>query len=83
MRATGIIKRVDDLGRIEIPKEIRRKLQITVGDPLEIFISEEGKIVLIPYQEPNKILNDFIDEFKELSIEDKKAIVKKLIEEMG
>ncbi len=83
MRATGIIRRVDDLGRVVIPKEIRRSLGIKEGDPLEIFIDKEMGIVLSPYQESDKVLNDFIDEFKELSIADKKAIIKKLIEEMG
>lgn len=45
---SGIIRRVDDLGRILIPKEIRRTLQIREGDPLEISV-EEGKIVIEPY----------------------------------
>ena len=42
MKATGIIRRVDDLGRIVIPKEIRRNLGIHEGDPLEIFVHEDG-----------------------------------------
>ena len=41
MKATGIVRRVDDLGRIVIPKEIRRNLGIHEGDPLEIFIHED------------------------------------------
>ena len=41
MRATGIVRRIDDLGRIVIPKEIRRSMRITEGDPLEIFLSED------------------------------------------
>jgi len=44
MKATGIIRRIDDLGRIVIPKEIRRAMRIKEGDPLEIFTSEEGVI---------------------------------------
>ena len=41
MKETGIVRRVDDLGRIVIPKEIRRKLGIREGDPLEIFLHED------------------------------------------
>ena len=44
----GIIRRFDDLGRIVIPKEIRRKFKINVGEPVEIYITEEG-ILLKPY----------------------------------
>ena len=50
MRATGIVRRVDDLGRIVIPKEIRRTMGIKEGDPLEMFIdTESGGLVLISY----------------------------------
>lgn len=42
MKATGIVRKVDDLGRIVIPKEIRKSLQIREGDLLEIFIDENG-----------------------------------------
>jgi stage V sporulation protein T len=42
MNATGIIRRVDDLGRIVLPKEVRRKVGISEGTPMEIFISDEG-----------------------------------------
>lgn len=44
MRATGIVRRIDDLGRIVIPKEIRRTMHIHEGDPLEIFLSPEGYV---------------------------------------
>ena len=46
MKATGIVRRIDDLGRIVIPKEIRRTLRIREGDPLEIFTDQNGAIVL-------------------------------------
>ncbi|MDD3403696.1 MAG: stage V sporulation T C-terminal domain-containing protein [Hespellia sp.] len=46
MKATGIVRRIDDLGRIVVPKEIRRTLRIREGDPLEIFTDREGQIVL-------------------------------------
>lgn len=49
MKATGIVRRIDDLGRIVVPKEIRRTLRIREGDPLEIFTSREGEIMLKKY----------------------------------
>lgn len=49
MKATGIVRRIDDLGRIVVPKEIRRTLKIREGDPLEIFTDREGEIVLKKY----------------------------------
>ena len=49
MKATGIVRRIDDLGRIVIPKEIRRTLRIREGDPLEIFTDREGKVILKKY----------------------------------
>lgn len=49
MKATGIIRRIDDLGRIVIPKEIRRSQRIHYGDPLEIFTEKDGTIILKQY----------------------------------
>lgn len=49
MKATGIVRRIDDLGRIVVPKEIRRVLRIREGDPLEIFTGKDGEIVLKKY----------------------------------
>ena len=46
MKATGVVRRIDDLGRIVIPKEIRRTLRISEGSPLEIFTEKDGEIVL-------------------------------------
>ena len=45
MKATGIVRRIDDLGRIVIPKEIRRSFRIKEGDPLEIFTDAEGEVI--------------------------------------
>lgn len=45
MNATGIIRRVDDLGRIVLPKEVRRKVGISEGTPMEIFTSDEGIVL--------------------------------------
>lgn len=49
MKATGIVRRIDELGRIVVPKEIRRTLRIREGDPLEIFTDKEGGIILRKY----------------------------------
>lgn len=49
MKATGIVRRIDDLGRIVIPKEIRRTLRIREGDPLEIFTEQNGGVILKKY----------------------------------
>lgn len=46
MKATGIVRRVDDLGRIVIPKEIRRAMTIKEGDPLEIYVDHEQKTII-------------------------------------
>ena len=46
MKATGIVRRIDDLGRVVIPKEIRRTLRVREGEPLEIFTDREGQIIL-------------------------------------
>ena len=46
MKATGIVRRIDELGRIVIPKEIRRVLRIREGDPIEIFTDEDGVVLL-------------------------------------
>ena len=49
MKATGIVRRIDDLGRVVIPKEIRRTASIREGDPLEIFLDENGAVVFRKY----------------------------------
>lgn len=62
MKATGIVRRIDELGRVVIPKEIRRTLRIREGDPLEIFTDREGEIILKKYS-PIGELNDFSREY--------------------
>lgn len=49
MKATGIVRRIDDLGRVVIPKEIRRTMRIREGDPLEIYTSAEGEVIFRKY----------------------------------
>lgn len=62
MKATGIVRRIDDLGRVVIPKEIRRTLRIREGDPLEIFVDREGEVILKKYS-PIGELGDFAQEY--------------------
>jgi len=64
MKATGIVRRIDDLGRVVIPKEIRRTLRIREGDPLEIFTDREGEVILKKYS-PIGELNEFATEYCE------------------
>jgi len=49
LKATGVVRRIDDLGRVVIPKEIRKTLRIKEGDPLEIFTDKEGEVILKKY----------------------------------
>ncbi|AUG56092.1 MAG TPA: stage V sporulation protein T [Ruminiclostridium sp.] len=64
MKATGIVRRIDDLGRVVIPKEIRRTLKIREGDPLEIFTDREGEVILKKYS-PIGELSDFAAQYAE------------------
>lgn len=57
MKATGIVRRIDDLGRVVIPKEIRRTLRIREGDPLEIFIDNDGGVIFKKYSPLNQLEN--------------------------
>lgn len=64
MKATGIVRRIDDLGRVVIPKEIRRTLRIKEGDPLEIFTDREGEVIFKKYS-PIGELNAFASQYAE------------------
>ena len=64
MKATGIVRRVDDLGRIVIPKEIRRTLKIREGDPLEIYTEKDGGVIFRKYS-PMGDLQDFASQICE------------------
>lgn len=64
MKATGIVRRIDDLGRIVIPKEIRRTLRIREGDPLEIYTDKEGEVILKKYS-PIGEMSEFAVQFAE------------------
>ena len=64
MKATGIVRRIDDLGRVVIPKEIRRTMRIREGDPLEIFTDREGEVIFKKYS-PIGELADFASQYAE------------------
>lgn len=64
MKATGIVRRIDDLGRVVVPKEIRRTLRIREGDPLEIFTDREGEIILKKYS-PIGEMGNFAKQYAE------------------
>ena len=64
MKATGIVRRIDDLGRVVIPKEIRRTMRIREGDPLEIYTDRDGEVIFKKYS-PIVELNVFASEYAE------------------
>lgn len=70
MKATGIVRRIDELGRIVVPKEIRRTLRIREGDPLEIYTDREGEIILKKYssvREMNSFAKQYTDSLAQVS----------------
>ena len=64
MKATGIVRRIDDLGRVVIPKEIRRTMRIREGEPLEIYVDNDGEVILKKYS-PMGELGTFSKEYAE------------------
>lgn len=64
MKATGIVRRIDDLGRVVIPKEIRRTMRIREGDPLEIYTDREGEVIFKKYS-PIGELSAFAGQYAE------------------
>ncbi|MEG1875243.1 MAG: stage V sporulation T C-terminal domain-containing protein [Angelakisella sp.] len=65
MKATGIVRRIDDLGRVVIPKEIRRTMRIREGDPLEIFTDNDGEVIFKKYS-PIGELGTFANDYAEV-----------------
>ena len=65
MKATGIVRRIDDLGRVVIPKEIRRTMRIREGDPLEIYTDAEGEVIFKKYS-PMGDLAEFTCQYAEV-----------------
>lgn len=75
MKATGVVRRIDDLGRIVVPKELRRSMRIKEGESLEIFTEGTDRIVLKKYS-PVQNVNEFVSEFVEsIYASNKKDIV--------
>ena len=74
MKATGIVRRIDDLGRVVIPKEIRRTLRIREGDPLEIFVDRDGEVILKKYS-PISELGNFAQEYADSLAENSGKLV--------
>lgn len=65
MKATGIVRRIDDLGRVVIPKEIRRTMRIREGDPLEIYTDNDGEVIFKKYS-PIGELSNYVNVFAEI-----------------
>ena len=65
MKATGIVRRIDDLGRVVIPKEIRRTMRIREGDPLEIYTENDGEVIFKKYS-PIGELSHFANQYAEV-----------------
>ena len=65
MKATGIVRRIDDLGRVVIPKEIRRTMRIREGDPLEIFTASDGEVIFKKYS-PIGELSEFAGQYTDV-----------------
>ena len=79
MKATGIVRRVDDLGRVVIPREIRQSLGIHDGDPLEFFV-DKGNIVLTPYKPNERLTESIVTDFKNLAnADERKKVLAELI----
>ncbi len=65
MKATGIVRRIDDLGRVVIPKEIRRTLRIREGDPLEIYTASDGEVIFKKYS-PMGEISEFSGQYSDV-----------------
>lgn len=78
MKAIGIVRHLDDLGRIVIPKEIRRSLGVKEGDGLEMFISEEGELVLRPHIIAPLAYENFRGIYEQMEKKDRLALIKSL-----
>lgn len=74
MKATGIVRRVDDLGRVVIPKEIRRTMGVTEGTALEIFVESDGSVIFRKYMPENGLIE---------RIEDIEMVVNDISDDLG
>ena len=78
MQATGIVRHLDELGRFVIPKEIRRSLGVKEGDGLEIFISEDGELILRPRIAVPLTYENVRDTYEQMEKKDRLALIKSL-----
>ena len=79
MKATGIVRRVDELGRIVIPKEIRRNLGIKEGDPLEMYLDNEHGLVMKPYHEEHLSFDRLKSEWESLSTAERQELICEMV----
>ncbi len=79
MRATGIIRRVDDLGRIVIPKEIRNNLGIQEGDAMEIFLDKEDGLVLKSYRPEGLTFKRIQNGWQSLTMDERQELLCELV----
>lgn len=78
MRATGIVRRVDELGRIVIPKEIRKNLHIKDGEPFEMYIDNDG-LVMKPYHEEYLSFERLRSEWESLSTAERQELICEMV----
>ena len=78
MQATGIVRHLDELGRFVIPKEIRRSLGVKEGDGLEIFISEDGELILRPHIIAPLSYENVRETYEQMERKDRLALIKSL-----
>lgn len=78
MRAIGIMRRFDELGRIVVPKEIRRSLGVKEGDWMEMFIGEDGELILRPHVVVPLTYENVRDTYEQMEKKDRLALIKSL-----
>lgn len=78
MKAIGIMRRFDELGRIVVPKEIRRSLGVKEGDWMEMFIGENGELVLRPHIATPLTYENVRDTYEQMEKKDRLALIKSL-----
>lgn len=82
MKATGIIRRIDDLGRVVIPKEIRDNLRIREDDPMEIYVSDNGEVIFRKYQPEKFNMEIFWEYFQKIGTNDQREILNEMLDRM-
>ena len=82
MKSTGIVRCIDDLGRVVIPKEIRKNIGVKEGDQMEIFVTEAG-VCFMPYNKPKITDREILEAFDEMNAADKKALINQLISRLA